>query len=389
MNILFVHDHVLKQNKENQFFTSGGIGGNNIFKKYCSSNNDNLYLYTRVTPSNECNNLINLSTQNKVVCKPSKYYHTPLDYFIKYKKIYNEIDLNNIDKIVLRVPSMLSIVIYHKNKKYKKPYYVEVVGCPWDSLRYHGILGKLLAPFMRLKTKKIIAKAKNVQYVTSSFLQKRYPTTGKSIGCSDVILENNKNNILDFRQKKITKKSNDDKFILCTIGNVDVKYKGQEYVIKAISKLIKEGYNIEYHLIGSGTGNYLKKMTQKYDIEKHIVFCGQMSHENVLKYLTNDVDIYIQPSNVEGLCRSLIEAMNCALPCLASNVGGNPELLKAQYLFKRKDVKQIYNLIKNLISSKKELEKAAKTNYQNSQNYEQNILNERRNKFYNNFITKR
>ena len=45
---------------------------------------------------------------------------------------------------------------------------------------------------------------------------------------------------------------------LMTTAAVDVRYKGQEYVIKAISQLNQLGIRIKYWLVGGGNPKYLK-----------------------------------------------------------------------------------------------------------------------------------
>lgn len=381
MKIIFVHDHVLKKYK-NDYYTSGGIGDENIHQKYCDNSNDELYLYTRYVKSDKIYSLIKFSDK-KVHCIPSLNYHSPIDYFLKYKKIKKEINIDEYDAFILRVPSLLSLVIYKKLKN-KKKYYVEVVGCPWDALRYRSILGKILAPFLYFKTKEIIKNSSYTQYVTNEFLQKRYPSHN-SIGCSDVVIKTDET-VLKKRLISIKEKDYSKKVVVSTIGNVDISYKGQQYVIRAISMLKKKGYNIEYQLIGGGTGKNLKKLSMKLGISNNLKFIGQIEHSEVIKKLKNEIDIYIQPSNVEGLCRSLIEAMGCALPCIASNVGGNPELIDDKYLFPKKNVKQIYKLLLLFIESIDEQEKAIVSNFDKAKQFDCELLTNKRNNFYFSFL---
>ena len=110
--------------------------------------------------------------------------------------------ISDTDCIVIRM-SIYGIIAAYYARKYKKPYIIEMVACPWDSLWYHSLKGKLLAPFMTIITKRTIRRAENVLYVTDSFLQRRYPTKGKSIGCSDVELSVTSQGILEKKVKKI------------------------------------------------------------------------------------------------------------------------------------------------------------------------------------------
>ena len=222
------------------------------------------------------------------------------------------------------------------------------MGCPWDSLWNYGIKGKIIAPFFYLKTKYEVKNAPWVLYVTNKFLQNRYPTNGKNIGCSDVVLENLDEAIIKKRIQKI--KRNTKKLILGTIAAVDVKYKGQQDVIRALGILKHiSNINYEYQIVGNGDISYLKKFAQKYNVENQVVFLGGLPHEKIFSWL-DDIDIYIQPSKQEGMPRALIEAMSRGLPAIGTIVGGIPELLPKNCLCAKssKKVKEIVGLLKDI-----------------------------------------
>ncbi|MDP8299350.1 MAG: glycosyltransferase family 4 protein [Candidatus Tantalella remota] len=66
----------------------------------------------------------------------------------------------------------------------------------------------------------------------------------------------------------------------------------------------------------------LKSKVSSYGIDDNIIFTGQ--REDV-GGLLSVLDVFVLPSVREGFSRSLIEAMSCALPIVATDVGGNPE----------------------------------------------------------------
>lgn len=109
-----------------------------------------------------------------------------------------------------------------------------------------------------------------------------------------------------------------------------------------------------------------------------------MPHEEVFKWL-DDIDIYIQPSDTEGLSRALIEAMSRGCPCIASNAGGNIELINKEYIFKKKNVRELINCIINIFPKEKMM-KESKTNYIKSKQFTKELLNTKRIKFYENLM---
>lgn len=118
-----------------------------------------------------------------------------------------------------------------------KPFLIEVVGCTWDAYWNYNNLGKLIALPSFIYMRKIVKNSKYVIYVTNKFLQKRYPTNGINTNCSNVYLKEIDECVLRKRLDKINNLRVQDKIILGTAAAVDVKNKGQQYVIKALGKL--------------------------------------------------------------------------------------------------------------------------------------------------------
>lgn len=303
---------------------------------------------------------------------------------LKNKKYNKNLVLDNVKKndiIIARVPSEISYYAIKYANKYNKKLIVEVVGCAFDSMWYHSFKGKILAIPEYLKLKYYLKKSKNAIYVSNGFLQRRYPNHGYNIGCSDVVINEvsakNLNNRLK-QQKKVN-----DKIIIGTVGALNTKYKGQQYVIKAMSELIKKGYNLEYWLIGGGSDDYLRKVVKKYNLQDKVVFLGPKSHEDVFK-LMNKMDIYIQPSNAESHGRVILEAMSMSCPCIGSTTGGIPELVNKDFVFKRKNVKDLENKIEKMINGN--FGKMAIYSFEKAKLFLKTELDQKRDEFYYNAL---
>ena len=265
------------------------------------------------------------------------------------------------------------------------PYLVEVVGCDWDALWNHSWQGKVAALPRFIALKRAAWHAPYVLYVTKNFLQKRYPSKGIQAGISDVKLKLIDENVLSMRLMRIAEKPSFDKLILGTTAAVDVKYKGQEYVIAAIGKLKKQGVTgIEYQLVGGGDSNYLKKVAKDHNVSDQVVFKGPLPHHKVFEWL-DSIDVYVQPSLQEGLPRAVVEAMSRGCPVFGSNTGGIPELLDPSFVFNRKNVNQIAEMIQSINQTSMMLQ--AKRSFEKAKEFEPEALDHQRDVFYKEFIS--
>lgn len=321
---------------------------------------------------------------------------------VEFLKVENFIDLKNlnmwflakrtikaavqrIDCAIIRLPSFIGNLAVKECIKQNKPYLIELVSCPWDALWNHSFIGKLVAPYMYFKTKFNIKSAKYVLYVTSRFLQKRYPTNGKSIDCSDVVLGKHDDKVLEKRISKI-KSNKGEKLIIGTTAAVNVKYKGQQYVIKALGELKRQGItSFEYQLVGGGDSLYLQSIAEKNNVSDCIKFLGAKSHKEVYEWL-DTVDIYVQPSRQEGLPRALVEAMSRGVPAFGANTGGIPELLDSNYIFSntKNNISEICKIL--LTFNNKSMENQAKRNFEESKKYDEKSIEVKRHLFYKEFV---
>ncbi len=290
--------------------------------------------------------------------------------------------IRSVDFLIIRLPSFIGNECEKIAREMNKPYIVEMVGCPWDSLWNYSIKGKAIAPFMMFTTKKKLYNASHVIYVTNEFLQKRYPTKGKYVCCSNVEIADN-TELDEGKLERYKKILPGNTLVLGTSAAVDVPYKGHECVLKAIPELLKKGINVRYEMAGGGDQTRLLDIIKKLGIEEYVVFKGLMAHEDIFKWL-KQVDIYIQPSKQEGLPRALIEAMNSTCFCLGAQTGGIPELLSDELIFsnKRNNYLEIASLIEKKFS---QMYYSAQINYKNSLQYGKGKIQKRRDGFLEEF----
>lgn len=302
------------------------------------------------------------------------------------KKLLEE-RLSKADIVFIRLPSNIGNLAVDVCKKIGKKYLIEVVGCPWDSYWNYSFKAKLIAPIAKWIMADKVKNAPYVLYVTNEFLQKRYPTKGKSIGCSNVELLPMSEGVLENRIQRIENYSNHTKYIVGTAAGLDVLYKGQQYVIQALGELKKRGITcFEYRLVGGGNGEYLKQIATEYDVLEQVNIIGQLPHDKVFEWM-DDLDIYVQPSRQEGLPRAMIEAMSRALPCLGAKTAGIPELIDSEYVFSnsKTEIEEICNLLLMLSENKALMEEIANRNYEEAKKYQKHILVERRTQFFKDF----
>lgn len=124
-------------------------------------------------------------------------------------------------------------------------------------------------------------------------------------------------------------------------GNYPIK--GLHHAIEALAIIIRQFPQAKLYVAGYSIvktnqgfmqgfksiayGYFLSRLISKHQLEKNIIFTGPLLEKEMLKrYLQSHV--FIVPSNIENSPNSLGEAMILGMPCVASFVGGIPDMLR-------------------------------------------------------------
>ena len=131
---------------------------------------------------------------------------------------------------------------------------------------------------------------------------------------------------------------NKNKLEIIYVGRI-VDAKGIDVLINAFMGVLEKKPEIKLRLLGDGEARIgYEEKVRSMGIEESVIFEGfQLEKE---KYLKN-ADIFVYPSRCEeAFGISIVEAMAYGLLCIASNVGGIPEVIKDRkngFLFQSED----------------------------------------------------
>src|SRR5712671_6935075 len=111
------------------------------------------------------------------------------------------------------------------------------------------------------------------------------------------------------------------------VGNVAalVPHKGQRHLIEAAHMVVQKVPDARFVILGEGElREALERLIKEYHLEKHVLLPGFRT--DVIGCLKS-FDLFVMSSVTEGLGTSLLDAMACARPIVATEAGGIPEVV--------------------------------------------------------------
>jgi len=126
--------------------------------------------------------------------------------------------------------------------------------------------------------------------------------------------------------------------------------KGQGWLLEALAILIHSGQDLHAVLVGEGRSlPDLQNQARHLGIADRVHFAG--SRRDVRDWLGN-FNLFVLPSEWEGVSLALLEAMASGLPVIASNTGGTPEIVvdgETGLLVPSRDPKSLAEAIQRLL----------------------------------------
>jgi len=251
-----------------------------------------------------------------------------------------------------RIPNVLGMLLQHRARILHAPFLGLVVGDLYGVLRSGaaGQIGKALAPISRVVTRWYVRRADALHYVTARELQRTYPPSKSALVLSGTDAEIELEDIAAAPRDYTTNPPHDP-VVLLTVGSQNQMYKGHDVLIDAVASLTHAGVRVRAHVVG--TGKYhtaLSERARAAGLINQVVFEGHRTRREI-RDLLEGTDIFVLPSLTEGMPRALLEAMSMGVMCIATSVGGIPELIDDEYLVPPSDARRLSSAIRKALES--------------------------------------
>lgn len=118
-----------------------------------------------------------------------------------------------------------------------------------------------------------------------------------------------------------------DRPVVLCVGNIK-PVKGQEVLVEAAQILSRKKHAFTLVLAGRDDSHgRLQQLAAGVHGSAEIIFTG---HTDDVRPWLHAADVFVQPSRWEGLSNSLLEAMSCGLPVVATSVGGTMDVIEKE-----------------------------------------------------------
>lgn len=273
----------------------------------------------------------------KEICHPWEQctYIRAAKKFLKQHMKTHKYDINHTHFII---PT--GVISLWLKKHYNLPYIITSHGS--DVLGYNKRF-KYLYPILKTSWKEIIKEAK---YITtpSKFLQDKIKEITKQ---GNFIVIPNGIDKDKFKPNKEQKKEN----IILIVARL-FENKGVQDILDALKDINLDNWEVD--IVGEGPYRKFLENKAKENNIKNITFHGWLDNNSKeMKDLYGKARVLMSASHFENMSIVLLEAIASGCIVIASNVGGNPEVITdKQNLFEKQNITELKSKINQAIDNK-------------------------------------
>jgi len=200
------------------------------------------------------------------------------------------------------------------------------------TITLRGTLPSYLLDGRRQKMKEALLRANQVMAVSESLAILARELAGSDLSVR--VIPNgidtrlfSPGNLLDARNRLSLPK---DRKILLTVGGL-VPRKGAHRVIEVLPDLLADRPDALYLFVGGGgvEGDYgteLRRLMVNAGCERQVKLMGEVKHEQLVDYY-RAADLFVLATSNEGWANVIQESLACGTPVVATDVGGNKEVV--------------------------------------------------------------
>jgi L-malate glycosyltransferase len=155
--------------------------------------------------------------------------------------------------------------------------------------------------------------------------QESYPADKIAVIHNGIYIEPCATDMSNRNFKRSEMGAEDNSILIGSVGNIR-PVKGYDILVDAAAIICLKNPNVQFFHAGEGEmREQLEARCRELGIGDRFHFLG--ATKDVPCFLSA-LDIYVQPSRSEGMSNAILEAMVARLPVVATNVGGNPDLIE-------------------------------------------------------------
>jgi len=201
-------------------------------------------------------------------------------------------------------------------------------------------------PFLRMIELFYLNKCNNQIYV-SGFIRNEVNKIMKHDVPKQQVIRNG----VDTEHFKFSQPNDGDSINIMFCGRL-LALKGLGTLMEAFTEVQKKYPESHLTLVGGGDVDLWKNIALTHGLpETALTFMGQVNYEKMPGIMAKS-DIFVLPSMSESMPLALLEAMSCGRPCVASSVGGIPEIInqgETGYLVEPRDIKTLAQKLGTLV----------------------------------------
>lgn len=127
---------------------------------------------------------------------------------------------------------------------------------------------------------------------------------------------------------QLTKELGAPERVILFVGRL-LEYKGAQYIISAISNIIKDYPDTKFVFVGEDCGykEQLIRLSKELGVLNHCIFTGRLPEKKLIG-LYNIADVFVFPSSMEGFGMVALESISSGTPVILAKSGGLRHILK-------------------------------------------------------------